>query len=119
MSLLKLIAYSVILPQGVIILQVFSLRIRQIAPIGQCGIIIGNMSIIYNDTQEKTELQRRIMAELREKQAAKPLNEAGQSLTSFDEPDYSREVSISPAARWVIILIVMVVVAVVLFIAVR
>ena len=45
------------------------------------------MSIIYNDTQEKTELQRRIVAELREKQAATPLNEAGQSLSSFDEPD--------------------------------
>lgn len=73
------------------------------------------MSIIYNDTQEKSELQRQIMAELREKQAAKPLNEAGQSLTSFDEPDYSREVSMSPATRWVIILIAMAVLAVVLF----
>ena len=73
------------------------------------------MSIIYNDTQEKSELQRQIMAELREKQASKPLNEAGQSLTSFDEPDYSREVSMSPATRWVIILIAMAVLAVVLF----
>lgn len=73
------------------------------------------MSIIYNDTQEKSELQRQIMAELREKQAAKPLNEAGQSLTSFDEPDYSREVSMSPATRWVIIIIAMAVLAVALF----
>lgn len=76
------------------------------------------MSIIYNDTQEKSELQRQIMAELREKQAAKPLNEAGRSLTSFDEPDYSREVSMSPATRWVIILIAMAVLAVVLFVIV-
>lgn len=76
------------------------------------------MSIIYNDTQEKTELQRRIVAELREKQAATPLNEAGQSLSSFDEPDYSREVSMSPATRWVIILIAMAVLAVVLFMVV-
>ena len=76
------------------------------------------MSIIYNDTQEKTELQRRIVAELREKQAATPLNEAGQSLRSFDEPDYSREVSMSPATRWVIILLAMVALAVVLFMVV-
>ena len=61
------------------------------------------MSIIYNDTQEKSELQRRIQAELRQKQLAKPLDEGSTSLSSFDDTadaDYTRDFRRSPLPGW-------------------
>lgn len=77
------------------------------------------MSIIYNDTQEKSELQRKITAELRAKQEAASSNEAKQSLISFDDPDYSREIKLSKTTIWVIILAVAALLAVLLYMMVR
>ena len=77
------------------------------------------MSIIYNDTQEKSELQRKITAELRAKQEAASSNEVKQSLTSFDDPDYSREIKLSKTTIWVIILVAAAMLAVLLYMMVR
>lgn len=75
------------------------------------------MSIIYNDTEEKSDLQRRIAAELQEKKASKPANE-GVKLASFkdtDEPDYSSHFTRSNATFWVGAAIAVIIVGVVVF----
>lgn len=69
------------------------------------------MSIIYNDTQEKSELQRRITAELRAKQEARSTNEANRvnATGGYDDPDYSRDVKLSGSAKRIAIALILVV----------
>lgn len=67
------------------------------------------MSIIYNDTQEKSELQRRITAELRAKQEARSTNEANRvnATSGYDDPDYSRDVKLSGSAKRIAIALIL------------
>lgn len=77
------------------------------------------MSIIYNDTQEKSELQRKILAELREKQTTTSLTE-GASVTTFDDasnPDYHHE-PMAKSTMWILILIAAVIASIIMFAAV-
>lgn len=68
------------------------------------------MSIIYNDTAEKSELQRRVMADLREKQTSKPLNEGTKKLTEFDDlgnPAYTDGLHHTGSLRWLAVAVVL------------
>lgn len=69
------------------------------------------MSIIYNDTNERSDLQRKIAAELREKQASKPLVDGAKlsgdnAVNEFDDPEYTRDFrATSTTGLWVIAVI--------------
>ena len=79
------------------------------------------MSIIYNDTQEKSELQRRITAELRAKQQETQSSEHDLSLTGWDEGqsvDHQSAHELSTASKWAIALVVLGVLTVLLFMVV-
>lgn len=53
-----------------------------------------SMSIIYNDTEEKSELQRRIVADMRAKQLSHDVTKDEAGRAAFDDtsdPDYASE----------------------------
>lgn len=62
------------------------------------------MSIVYNNTEEKSELQQRIMADLREKQNRQSSDEGKPSqLTKFDDlsnPAYTEGLHQTGSLRW-------------------
>lgn len=64
------------------------------------------MAIIFNNTEEKSELQRKITAELREKQAAKakiPQKNGGATAPEFDveKSEYLKDMETSRVPGWV------------------
>lgn len=73
------------------------------------------MSIVYNNTEEKTELQQKIMAELRQKQATKPLTD-GASVTSLGD-DYVKS-NMSRSTMWIIVLVIAVIASIAMLVAV-
>lgn len=80
------------------------------------------MSIIYNDTQEKSDLQRRISAELREKRAGRPLNGGAKIDSQFDDlgdADYVKDLKPTTTLAWAWVIIAIAVVALLIFIAVN
>lgn len=72
------------------------------------------MSIIYNDTDEKSSLQRKVLADLRAKQSAKPLIDGstptGSNFDDTSEPDYCSECKFpTKSAMWLGLLVVAVI----------
>lgn len=78
------------------------------------------MSIIYNDTQEKSELQKRITAELREKQnrSGKVEGSSYQHKDTFTPGDeYQKDLEPANMTAWVWIIIVVIAVGLIIYTA--
>lgn len=73
------------------------------------------MGVIYTDTDEKSDLQRRIQADLREKQAVKPLvdgHNVRDSDPELDQAAYRKDFATSKVPGWVYVIGVLLVLGV-------
>ena len=80
------------------------------------------MAMLLNDTQEKSDLQQKVTAELREKSTRKPSIEGDSKLLSFrdtDDPDYSRRIKNNSLNFWISAILAAIIVASVVVIVVK
>lgn len=81
-----------------------------------CLDIIKAMGVIYHSTDESSELQRRISADLRAKQNELADKAEHQRLTGFDDDKPKEKPEPSSAKKWVISIVGMVILIVLLYI---